>query len=141
MQDLHNNIQLKNVITPRVVTDDTASVGTIIDRAGYDSLEFLINLGTLSDANATAAVLVEHGDASDLVADGAAVADTMLLGTEAEAGFTFADDGEVRKIGYRGNKRYVRLTITPSGNTGNIPLSAVAILGNPNSAPVIQAAS
>jgi hypothetical protein len=65
------------------------------------------------------------------------VADTFLLGTEAEAGFQFDDDDEVRKIGYRGDKRYVRLTITPSGNTGDAPLAALAILGGPKLAPVV----
>ena len=50
--------------------------------------------------------------------------------------FQFDDDGECRKIGYVGSKRYVRVTVTPSGNdSGNIFLAGVAILGNPEMFP------
>jgi len=64
------------------------------------------------------------------------VDDAHLVGTEAAAAFNFADDGEVRKLGYVGNKRYTRLTVTPSGNSGSAPIAAMAILGNPADAPV-----
>ena len=72
-------------------------------------------------------MLVEDGNNSAL-SDNAAVDDAYLLGTEAGAALTQADDGEFRKIGYIGPKRYVRLTLTPSGNAGNIPIAAIAIL-------------
>ena len=130
MRDLHNNIKPSRAISPVVGTDNTALVSQIIDRQGFESLEFIIATGTLADADATFAVLVEDGDNSSLT-DNAAVVDSQLLGTEADAGFTFAGDDAVKKIGYRGYKRYVRLTITPSGNSGNAPIAAVAILGNP----------
>ena len=139
-RDLHNNILVKRAISPVVVTDNTAQVSQIIDTRGFQSLEFLISTGTLSDADTTVAVLVEDGDNSAL-SDNAAVVDAELLGTESAAGFQFDDDNEVRKIGYIGNKRYVRLTITPSANTGNIPLCAIAVLANPCDAPVTQSAS
>ena len=136
MQDLHNNIKVTRAISPAAATtDDTAWVSQIIDVRGYDSLEFAINIGALADADATFAVLVEDGDDSGL-SDAAAVADTALLGTEALAGFTFADDNETRRIGYIGNKRYVRLTITPTNNSGNAFVSALAIQGHPHQAPV-----
>ncbi|MCH8853936.1 MAG: hypothetical protein IID41_14985, partial [Planctomycetes bacterium] len=61
---------------------------------------------------------IEEGDDSGL-SDAAAVADVHLLGTEAGAGFTEADDNVTRKIGYIGNKPYVRMTITPSGITAS----------------------
>jgi hypothetical protein len=39
----------------------------------------------------------------------------------------------VRKIGYIGTKRYVRVTLTPTGNSATLPayISGVAILGHP----------
>ncbi len=135
MRDLHNNIKAVRAISPVVVADDTAQVGQIIDRQGFESLEFVILTGTLADADATFAVLVEHGDASDL-SDADAVADNDLLGTEADASFTAADDNAVKKIGYKGEKRYVRLTITPSGNAANASLAAVAILSHAFDKPV-----
>ena len=130
MRDLHNHIEVRRAISPAAaVTDNTALVSQIIDRQGFDALEFLIATGSLADADATFTVLVEDGDASNL-SDAAAVADDQLLGTEASAAPLFSDDNKARKIGYRGSKRYVRLTITPAGNSGDVYMSAVAVLGH-----------
>lgn len=134
MRDLHNNIAPKRVISPVSVADNTAQVGQIIDRQGFQALEYVILTGSLSDADATFTVLLEEGDASNL-SDAAAVADADLLGTEALASFTFAADDKVFKLGYKGNKRYTRLTITPAGNASAALLAAVAILGDPQLAP------
>lgn len=119
MLDLHNSVHVARGISPAAATtDDTAWVSEIIDVQDYNAVEFLIMTGSLADADATFTVLFEHGDESDL-SDNAAVPDTLLLGTEALAGFAFGDDNEVRKIGYVGDKRYLRVTITPANNTGN----------------------
>ena len=133
MKDLHNNIHPTG---PAVVTvsDTTAVVSGIVDRQGYNALEFVIAAGTLADADATFTVLVEDGDNSGL-SDAAAVADANLLGTEVLAAFTFADDDEARKIGYRGNKRYVRCTVTPVANTGSAPIAIIPVFGYPENAP------
>lgn len=135
MQDLHNNIAPDGISATGVitVTDTTAVVSGIVDKQGYDSLEFVIATGTLADADATFTCLVEDGDDSGL-SDAAAVADTYLLGTEAEASFTFAEDASAFKIGYVGPKRYVRCTITPAANTGSAPIAIIALKGHPNSA-------
>lgn len=134
MRDGINSVHPVVALAPVVATDNTALVTAIIDRADYEALSFFTLLGTLADADMTAAVLMEHGNASDL-SDAAAVPDDMMVGTEALAGFTFADDGEARKLGYIGPKRYVRLTITPSANTGNLPIAVLALLGHPRSGP------
>lgn len=130
MRDMMNNLHTVPAIAPVVVTDNTAQVSAIIDLQGYDACTFVITTGTLADADATFAVTMDHGNASNL-SDAAAVTSADLVGTYALAGFTFADDGETRKIGYVGARRYVRLTITPSANAGNAPLAAIAILGLP----------
>lgn len=136
IRDLMNNIHPVPLIAPVAArTDNTAIVSAIIDTRGYESCTLVLVTGTNTDADATFAVLVEDGDNASLT-DNAAVVDAQLLGTEALAGFTFADDVECRKIGYVGNKRYVRMTVTPSGNdSGNIFIAGVAILGHPALAP------
>lgn len=138
MKDLYNNITVRPVIAPAANNDlgTTPLVGAIIDHRGYDSAVYAISTGTLSDANATYGVLLEESDAANM--DGAnAVADADLHGTETAAGFAYDDDGEIRKLGYKGSKRYTRLTITPAGaDDGDSPISAVVILGHPAVAPV-----
>ena len=136
MRDQMSLIHPVVAIAPQTQTNSSSAiVGEIIDRAGFESLTFVISAGTMTDANATFAVTMEHGDDSGL-SDTAAVAASDLVGTLALAAFQFDDDKECRKIGYVGSKRYTRLTITPTGNdSGAAPLSAVALKGNPASSP------
>lgn len=132
--DLHNDIEIRRAIDPAAVSDNTAFVSQIIDLANAGAVEFGINVGSLADADATFTVLVEDGDAADL-SDHAAVDDAYLVGTEADASFTFAGDNTVHKIGYIGPKRYARLTITPANNTGSATVGAVAILARQRKLP------
>src|SRR3954454_3119418 len=137
MRDLHNNIHVVPLFAPIAAqnNNDTARVSAIIDTLLYGSCELVLINGTNTDTNATFAVLVEDGDNSGL-SDNAAVDDAELLGPEALAGFPFADDVECRKIGYVGHKRYVRVTVTPTGNnSGDWFMAGVAFLGHPRAAP------
>jgi hypothetical protein len=121
MRDLANNLDFKRGLSPKAATtDNTAYVSEILDTKGLKGAVFATMIGANTDADVTFTVLVEDGDASNL-SDAAAVADDYLNGTELLAGFQFDDDNEVRKIGYHGPKRYVRVTITPANNgAGNV---------------------
>lgn len=138
MRDLHNRIHVSRGLSPVAALNnaDTAYVSQILDVQGYDSAEFIILIGANTDANATFAVLVEESNDSGM-SGATAVADKDLLGTEAAAGFVAAtDDNEVRKIGYIGSMRYVRVTITPSGNnSGDAFVAGVWVQGHPANGP------
>lgn len=137
MRDFMNRMDMRRAISPAAAgTDNTAIVSQIIDTAGYEGLVFAINIGANTDANATFAVTMDHGDQPNL-SDAAAVPASKMTGTLALASFTAAsDDNKLRKIGYVGSKRYVRLTITPSGNdAGNIYVDAIALLFGSRFAP------
>lgn len=117
-------------IAPAAATaDNTPWVGGWIDRSGYESLTYVFATGIEADADATFAVTMQHADLDDH-SDAVAVASTDLVGTLALAGFTFADDGEARKVGYVGGKKWNRITVTPTNNAGNAFLAALAILGD-----------
>ena len=135
LRDQSSDLKIAKSVVPVVVTDNTAQVGAIVDHAGFNSATYAIETGTLSDADTVVTALLEHGDQANL-SDAAAVPDEQLIGTEAGASPTFADDGETRKLGYIGGKRYSRLTLTPANNTGNIPIAAVCVLGNPRKGPI-----
>lgn len=125
MFDIMNNLNPKRGISPAAaVADNTAFVSQILDMQGTHAAMFVILAGALADTDATFTTLVEHGDESDL-SDKAAVSDDELLGTEALASFAFGDDDKCFKIGYRGGKRYVRVTVTPAGNAGNAFVAGV----------------
>lgn len=143
-RDIHNSIKFKQALTPvAATTDNTAYTSAILDTQNFDANEFVLNIGSLADVDVTFTSLFEEGDVSNL-SDAAAIASTDLLGTLAStvtAGVGdkfnpgFADDNTVRKIGYKGSKRYIRMTITPAANTGNVFLSAIWAQGSPRSIP------
>lgn len=127
MRDSMNEIDPVVVLKPSAgPADNTAQVGAIVDHQGFDSITYVIATGDLADADATFTVLLEEGDDAAL-ADAAAVADADLIGTEALASFDFSKDGKCRKLGYRGVKRYSRLTITPVNNAAAAPMAAVCL--------------
>lgn len=132
MRDLHNNIAPKVAFNTAAISSNTTTNGAIIDLQGYDSVEFVIQSGTLTDGTYTP--LVQEGDDAAL-GDAAAVADANLLGTEAAAAFAATDDNSVKRVGYNGNKRYVRLCIVSTGVTTGGTMSAVALRGHASERP------
>lgn len=122
--DLHNNVQYKQGIAPiAAVTNNTAYTSAILDTAGFENNEFIGVFGSVADADVAFTVLVEDGNDSGL-SDNGAVADEFLLGVEA-MGLNYDSDNKTFKIGYTGQKRYLRVTVTPANNTGNIFLAGV----------------
>lgn len=132
-RDLHNNVKATPALNPQAISANGAVNGAIIDLAGYESAEFMIQSATLTDGTYTPSITA--GDVSDL-SDGAAVGTTDLIGTIADATFAATADNSVKKLGYKGGKRYIRLTVTAAGVTSGGTLAAIAALGHPKSAPV-----
>jgi hypothetical protein len=137
MKDIYNNTVLKRALSPVSVSDNTAQVSQIIDTKGFGAVLFGILIGSVADADATFAVTADESDASDLSGSNS-VAAANMVGTLALAGFQFDDDNEVRKILITPGKRYVRITITPTGNASAAVLAAFAQLVAPTYAPVTQ---
>jgi len=135
MRDTYHNLKFVPAIAPVTATNNTPIVGAIVSNAGFQSLTYAIQTGILASANATFAVLLEESDAADLSGSNP-VADGDMIGTEALAGFTFANNNATTKLGYIGDKLYTRLTITPSGTPGSAPVSAVAVLSHADVRPV-----
>ncbi len=125
MKDLHNNVKLSAAFLPvAAITDNTPFVSTILDCANFEKNEIGISPGALADADVTLTTLMEESD--DSAMSGAnAVADADLIGTEAAASYIASEDNTVKKLGYKGQKRYIRVTITPANNTGNLFMSGL----------------
>ncbi len=126
-RDAHNTLVYKAALGINRVADDTAQTGITIDMQGFESVEFVILTGVIADSNATFAVDMEE-DSDSGMATATAVADRDLLGTEALAAFDFGDDDAIRKIGYKGHKRFVRCNVTPSGNGSDADFGIVAVM-------------
>lgn len=122
--DIHSQLEVEHTIA--ALSSDTAVASPVIDLAGYDGCEFIIANDTLSDSNATFAVTMAEGDTSSPATN---VPNGEKLYGDLPS-FAFGDDDENRKVGYRGAKRYVQLTVTPSGNTGT-GIIAIIVLKRP----------
>ncbi len=132
--DIHNNLTVRRCIDPQSVSTNITLTGQIIDRKGYDALEFLITSGAIASGTAVFTTAIVHGDQANL-SDAVAVPSDQLLGSAAAASFTFASPNSQFRLGYAGGKRYVQISITTTNNALAALLAASAVLGNPAIAP------
>lgn len=131
--DLHNNVNDVHALNHQTISTNTTTVGDIIDTAGYESIEFLIQSATITDGVYT--VKLEDGDDSGL-SDAADVSSELVLGSL--PAHVAADDNVVKRVGCISKKRYVRLSLVSTGTTTGGALGAVAVQGHPHSKPVAQ---
>jgi hypothetical protein len=128
-RDLHNNLKLNPSHNPQAaITGNATTNGAIIDTQGFESVEFSIQSGVITDGTFTPNV--QEGDAANL-SDAATVAAGDLLGTLAAATFVATtDNNKTKKIGYKGIKRYVRLQLIGSGQTTGGFIASTAVQGH-----------
>ena len=126
-RDLSSNIGVAQAIVPAVKA--AAADGITVDTKGFSSVAFIVNTGAI----------VSDGDFGVVVQE----SDTTTGGDFTAAHADFVDSNapatlvasSTYKLGYRGNRRYVRLQLTKAGGT-SIALGAVAILGHADKTPV-----
>lgn len=127
MKDLHSNIAVVAALGSVVVAATATSAA--IDRQGFNSLEVVVNTGAIVGVGDYTTKLQESdtttgGDFTDVAA-------RDLLGAFPAS---LAADS-VYKVGYKGNKRYIR-TVTTKNSGTSIAASITVIKGHPSDAPV-----
>jgi hypothetical protein len=139
-QDLHNNISYTRVISPVAIgTTGTGKTSSAIDTRGYEGLELVLAYGTITSATAAHTVLLT--ECADVSGTYTSVADADMLGTEALAGIAPATRVSgttkncVKKLGYIGAKRYVKVKVSSTATAGTI-ISVDGLLHHPRTAPV-----
>jgi hypothetical protein len=130
IQDLHHSVNVLVGLTSQTISTDTTTLGAIIDMQGYNSCEFALISGTITDG-AYAVTLLE--DDAVGMGSAAAVSSDHQLGN---ADFALADDDTAKRMGYIGKKRYVRLKIVSSVTTSGGVFAGVCIQGAAKSQPV-----
>lgn len=132
--DLHSNVKQAVALDSQDITTNTTTVGNVIDTVGFESLEYLIQSGTITDG--AYALLLEEDDAIGFGSSSVVPADETL---GVLTGFVAADDDAAKRVGSIGKKRFQRLSIVSTGtSTGGTKFSSVAVLGHPKSAPVAE---
>lgn len=133
MKDLYSNIKVIHAISPQAVGTSGIAGGklsAVLDRQGYDRVCFLYSSGaSASVADTITPVVYECATTGGSFTS---VADADLNGTEAALTLTAAKSG---KVGYRGNKRYLKLRLYGTG-TATAIVGAVMVASNPEQGPV-----
>lgn len=135
--DLHNNVLQKVCVESKNLAV-ASQIGGAIDRQGFGGVEFIANYGTIAATGTTVALTIMESDLPT-AASFTSVADADLLGTEASASIVAAtprtagsNSAVCLRIGYKGNKRYVKGKLKASASsTGGL----VAVLFNPEIRP------
>lgn len=139
MKDLHENMKQVLALNAVALGATGANAGAIIDRKGYGGVEFVIGYGSITTTGTVVTALLKEGDVTGTLTS---VADADLIGTETlaslVAGARAAGTGKelCKRLGYKGSKRYLQLTLTGTGTTSAGMVWADAILHCPDVAPV-----
>lgn len=126
MRDGVNGHKIVNALGYAATTG--TRTGEIIDVRGYDQATMLVQVGTVTTADATNKFTVDlyHGDLASGT-DGTSVDSGDRIG----AAFDIDASGDADKtaaFGYLGDKRYIHVKVTESG-TASVLMGATAILG------------
>lgn len=124
-KDLYSNFAQTVAVVPAVLTATNTSAG--IDLAGYESAAVLINTGAIAGSGVFN-VTLEESDASG--SGFTAVAASKIQGTLP----TPLAASTVYKLGYLGDKRYIRTVLTLASGT-SIVAGAVVLKGNARTKP------
>lgn len=141
MRDIISSIGLVSVIAPAVLTAD--STPAVLDLDGFDSAALLIHVGaggiTFTGTNKVEFKLTHSED--DVTYE-AVAADDVQGASVSAGGIVHAlvsahPDPTITKVGYVGNRRYLKLLADFSGTQGTgTPISVTLIKGNARHAPV-----
>lgn len=124
MKDLKSKIGVVQCIAAAAIT--ATAEGTGVDLQGFNSACVVFSPGTITDGTHTPSV-----EESDDNSNWTTVADADLQGTLAALA-----SNTIQRVGYKGNKRYIRAVSTVAGaSTGGV-YGADVILGDPSLAPV-----
>ena len=125
-RDLKNCIEEVESVRPQVATGNVN--GEEVDARGADSVTFIASIGAITGGTGDASIEIQESDTSGSGYTAVAAAD--LLGTEPTA----LAANTTYRIGYIGNKRYLR-AVLDIGTETNVAGAIVAIKGHLSQAP------
>jgi hypothetical protein len=146
MHDIVNNIAVTQVLAPQTL--QAAALGSgIIDRQGAETLVVAVLVGAMGDTlDSTNRIdlKIEHADDDGTGAPAAfasCTAEDVAHADEVTDGIFFSvDDDEKAQarhvVGYRGAKRFVKVTATPVSLSTGGPIAMLALKGAAAQAPV-----
>ncbi|RMD62208.1 MAG: hypothetical protein D6826_07960 [Alphaproteobacteria bacterium] len=148
MQDLHSNVAPVQALPAQTINQATgALVSADVDLAGFNAAQVVVHFGDIVELGASPvgsaqiAVTLEHAGDDGTGAPGpySAVAAADVIGVAAVSGgivATVTSDLVPMSVGYVGDRRFIRITLTPTGLTSGGPAGVIVNKGHPRHAPV-----
>lgn len=146
----HDTLDITQEIVPQTL-DQTASPGGLasgnIDTLGFDSLQLALIMGDIDEMGASPVgaaqidIKVEHaaddgtGSPDTYAAVASADIDGFTVSTVGHLSTSPADDRDVLRFGYIGNRRFVRVTLEPQGLSNGGPVALIAVKGHAHLSP------
>lgn len=149
MHDIISNIAVAQVLAPQTIQASALTSGNI-DCQGSETLAVAVLVGNISDtldASNRIDLKIEHADDDGTGSPGSYASctdDDVLNATGLSSGIFMSLDANGKEnarhvIGYRGGKRFVKVTATPVSIETGGPIAMVALKGNATSKPVSNA--
>ena len=122
-QDLHSQVKVVTGLAPVAITtgNDTA----VVDTLGYESFEWLVALGVLAG---TFSFVFEESDVVTFGGEETVVPAANVIGVSPT--YIATDDGQARRVGIIGKKRFQRCSIAGAATPSAIA-SILALLSHP----------
>lgn len=136
MRDMISNKQMVH-LGNLALSGTTPAASSYVDLKGFDACTIVVVNNTITDAGTTSgftATLQESADTTAAAASTVATSDTVGGANTITVTSDSADNAIAGAIGYKGNERYVGISVT--GTTGtDADVSVFAILNKPHRAP------
>jgi hypothetical protein len=130
LYDLTSRVSIVPTLLPQVADEGASHDGTAVDTLGFASATVLFEVGTVADAGALAAPLIEESATG--VGAWTTVPAARLIGGALPA-ISGSNDAAVYQRGITGQtKRYLRVVTgaITGGGAGEVPVAASVILGH-----------
>lgn len=134
--DLHSQVSVENGIAPQALAATTD--GAVIDTLGFESLEWLLHIGT-AFVGGGFTVSFEESDVVTFGGEETAVPAANVLGDTPVV--SIGDANTVFRVGIIGKKRFQRITLTETGTISAGVIGVVALLGHAKSMPTAEQAT
>jgi len=147
MRDLNSNVSPVQALPAQTINQATGALGSgNVDLAGFNAAQVVVHFGEIVEMGASPigaaqiAIKLEHADDDGTGAPGA-YADVTLADVTGVSGVTAGvvavatSDLVPVTVGYAGDKRFVRVTLTPSALTTGGPAGVIVNKGHARHAP------
>lgn len=147
--DIANNIAVEQVLAPQTIQGSALNSGNI-DCRGFSAVAVVLAVGNIADTldgSNRIDVKIEHADDDGTGSPAAYAAcgdEDVLNATGLASGQFLSIDAAGKEskrhvIGYRGGKRFIKVTATPVSLETGGPIAMLALKANPSQAPVSNA--